>query len=231
MDATDTAAVIPVIAIDGPSGTGKGTLCQRLATALGWHFLDSGVLYRLVGYLALKRGVGLDEAAALGRLAAALPVEFRATAGGAEIFLEGERVTERVREETISAAASRVAAWPEVRAALLARQRALRRAPGLVADGRDMGTVVFPDAALKIFLTASPEIRAERRYKQLKSKGIDVSLAPLLEDIRTRDERDAQRAVAPLKPAPDAEILDTTQLGIAEVEDLVKRMMRTRGLV
>jgi len=222
--------VVPVVAIDGPSGTGKGTLCQRLAAACGWHFLDSGVLYRLVGYLAVKRGISLDDAGALGSLAAALPVEFRADADGIAILLDGECVTDRVRDEAVGTAASRVAAWPAVRTALLARQRAMRRAPGLIADGRDMGTVVFPDAALKVFLTASPEIRAERRYNQLKGKGIDVSLAPLLEDIRTRDERDAQRAVAPLKPAPDAEILDTTQLGIAEVEDRVKRMMRARGL-
>lgn len=224
------ASTVPVVAIDGPSGTGKGTLSERLARAFGWHFLDSGVLYRLVGTLALKRGVSLDDAAALGKLAATLPVEFRTGTTGVDIYLEGECVTERVREEAISAAASRVAAWPAVRDALLARQRALRRPPGLIADGRDMGTVVFPDAPLKVFLTASPETRAERRYKQLKSKGIDVSLATLLEDIRTRDERDAQRAVAPLRPAPDAEILDTTQLGIAEVEELVKRLMRTRGL-
>lgn len=225
------ASTVPVVAIDGPSGTGKGTLSERLARAFGWHFLDSGVLYRLVGTLALKRGVSLDDAAALGKLAATLPVEFRTGPTGVGIYLEGECVTERVREEAISAAASQVAAWPAVRDALLARQRALRRPPGLVADGRDMGTVVFPDAPLKVFLTASPETRAERRYKQLKGKGIDVSLATLLEDIRTRDERDAQRAVAPLRPAPDAEILDTTQLGIAEVEELVKRLMRTRGLV
>ena len=225
------ALLDPVVTVDGPSGTGKGTLCQRLAAEFGWHFLDSGVLYRLVGYLALQHQVAWENTQALSALASALPVEFRANAANTEIFLEGERVTDLVRDEAIGVAASRVAVCPEVRAALLERQRAMRQAPGLMADGRDMGTVVFPTAELKIFLTASPEIRAERRYKQLKGKGIDVNLAPLLEDIRTRDERDAQRAIAPLKPAPDAEILDTTQLGIAEVEDRVKCLMRTRGLV
>lgn len=236
------AAHPPVIAVDGPSGTGKGTLCLRLAAKLGWHFLDSGVLYRLVGFLALKRGMALDDAAGLARLAAGLPVEFRPRASdpadelanneadGLEIRLEGEDVTRLVRTEHIGDAASRVAACPPVREALLARQRALRQAPGLVADGRDMGTVVFPDAPLKIFLTASAETRAERRYKQLKGKGNDVSLPTLLEDIRARDERDATRAIAPLVPAPDAEILDTTLLGIAEVTDRVMHLVRQRGL-
>jgi cytidylate kinase len=222
----------PVIAIDGPSGTGKGTLSLRLAARLGWHFLDSGVLYRLVGLLAARHGVALDAADALAALATALPVEFVTAPGAAEpeIRLEGAVVTDVVRGEEAGAAASLVAACPAVRDALLARQRALRQAPGLVADGRDMGTVVFPDAVLKIFLTASPEVRAERRYKQLKGKGIDVNLARLLEDIRKRDERDAQRAVAPLQAAPDAIILDTTQLGVSEVEDRVMHLVRDRGL-
>ncbi|MBM4227359.1 MAG: (d)CMP kinase [Gammaproteobacteria bacterium] len=224
------AAQPPVITVDGPSGTGKGTLCLRLAAQLGWHFLDSGVLYRLVGFLALKRGVVLDDAVALVPLAAALPVEFRPLADDLEIRLEHEDVTRAVRTEQIGDAASRVAACPPVREALLARQRAMRRAPGLVADGRDMGTVVFADAPLKIFLTASAETRAERRYKQLKGKGNDVSLTALLEDIRARDERDATRAIAPLVPAPDAEILDTTLLGIAEVTDRVMHLVRERGL-
>lgn len=220
----------PVITVDGPSGTGKGTLCLQLAAQLGWHFLDSGVLYRLVGFLASKRGLALDDAAGITPLAAGLPVEFRPRADELEILLEGEDVTEAVRNELIGDAASRVAAIPAVRDALLARQRAMRAAPGLVADGRDMGTVVFPDAPLKIFLTASAETRAERRYKQLKGKGNDVSLPALLEDIRARDERDATRAVAPLVPAPDAEILDTTLLGIAEVKDRVMHLVRERGL-
>jgi len=224
------AAQPPVITVDGPSGTGKGTLCLRLAAQLGWHFLDSGVLYRLVGFLALKRGVVLDDAVALVPLAAALPVEFRPLADDLEIRLEHEDVTRAVRTEQIGDAASRVAACPPVREALLARQRAMRRAPGLVADGRDMGTVVFADAPLKIFLTASAETRAERRYKQLKGKGNDVSLTALLEDIRARDERDATRAIAPLVPAPDAEILDTTLLGTAEVTDRVMHLVRERGL-
>ena len=220
----------PVLTIDGPSGTGKGTLGLALARELGWDFLDSGALYRLVGFLALKRGVPLDAATALQQLAASLPVEFRPDPDGTVILLEGEVVTEAIRNEVIGDAASRVAAWPEVRAALLDRQREMRRPPGLVADGRDMGTVVFPDAPLKIFLTASPEARAERRYKQLKGKGNDVSLPALLEDIRARDERDARRATAPLVPAPDAEILDTTQLGIDDVTDRVRQLIRARAL-
>jgi cytidylate kinase len=221
----------PVVTIDGPSGTGKGTLGLALARELGWDFLDSGALYRLVGLLALKRGVALDDPAALHLLAARLPVEFRPDAAGTVILLEGEVVTDAIRTEVIGDAASRVAAWPEVRAALLDRQRELRQPPGLIADGRDMGTVVFPDAPLKIFLTASPEARAERRYKQLKGKGNDVSLPALLEDIRARDERDAGRAIAPLVPAPDAEILDTTQLGIDDVTNRVRQLIRMRRLV
>ena len=225
-DRPSVAQLAPVIAIDGPSGTGKGTLSANLARRLGWHFLDSGVLYRLVGLLAQQRGIALDDAAALGLLAADLPVEFRAGESTPEIYLEGRPVHDEVRNELAGAAASQVAIVPAVRQALLARQRAFRRAPGLVADGRDIGTVIFPDAGLKIFLTASPEVRAERRYKQLKDKGFDVNLARLLEDIRTRDERDAQRAIAPLQPAADAVTLDSTLLGIAEVEDRVMALAR-----
>ena len=225
-DRPSVAQLAPVIAIDGPSGTGKGTLSANLARRLGWHFLDSGVLYRLVGLLAQQRGIALDDAAALGLLAADLPVEFRAGQSTPEIYLEGRPVHDEVRNELAGAAASQVAIVPAVRQALLARQRAFRRAPGLVADGRDIGTVIFPDAGLKIFLTASPEVRAERRYKQLKDKGFDVNLARLLEDIRTRDERDAQRAIAPLQPASDAVTLDSTLLGIAEVEDRVMALAR-----
>ena len=225
-DRPSVAQLPPVIAIDGPSGTGKGTLSANLARRLGWHFLDSGVLYRLVGLLAQQRGIALDDAAALGLLAADLPVEFRAGESTPEIYLEGRPVHDEVRNELAGAAASQVAIVPAVRQALLARQRAFRRAPGLVADGRDIGTVIFPDAGLKIFLTASPEVRAERRYKQLKDKGFDVNLARLLEDIRTRDERDAQRAIAPLQPASDAVTLDSTLLGIAEVEDRVMALAR-----
>ena len=230
-DRLSAARLPPVIAIDGPSGTGKGTLSANLAQRLGWHFLDSGVLYRLVGLLAQQRGIALDDAAALGLLAADLPVEFRAGESTPEIYLEGRPVDDDVRNELAGAAASQVASVPAVRQALLARQRAFRRAPGLVADGRDIGTVIFPDAGLKIFLTASPEVRAERRYKQLKDKGFDVNLARLLEDIRTRDERDAQRAIAPLHPASDAVTLDSTLLGIAEVEDRVMALARARKVL
>lgn len=220
---------VPVITVDGPSGTGKGTLCQRLAARLGWHLLDSGVLYRLVGLLAQARGVAWDDEAALAALAAALPVRFEA-GDTPRILLDGVDVSDRVRTEATGEAASRVATCPGVRAALLQRQRELRRPPGLVADGRDMGTVVFPDAQLKVYLTASPEVRAERRYKQLRGKGIGGSLATLLEDIRARDERDAQRAIAPLVPAPDAEILDTSHLGIDEVLTRVMQLVHARGL-
>lgn len=220
----------PVITIDGPSGTGKGTLGFALARSLGWHFLDSGALYRLVGYLALARNIALDAETLLQALAAHLPIEFRPAATGTVLLLDGEDVTDAIRTEVIGDAASRVAALPAVRAALLDRQRAMRRPPGLIADGRDMGTVVFPDAPLKIFLTASPEARAERRYKQLKGKGNDVSFPALLEDIRARDERDARRATAPLVPAPDAEILDTTQLGIDDVTRRVHQLLSAHGL-
>lgn len=223
-------ALPPVIAIDGPSGTGKGTLAARLARALGWHLLDSGALYRLVGLHAAGRGLALEDEAGVAALAAALPAEFRAAGECLRIALEGRDVTDALRSEAAGAAASVVATLPAVRAALLDRQRAFRTPPGLVADGRDMGTTVFADAPLKIFLTASAEVRAQRRYKQLKDKGNDVNLAALLEDIRRRDERDEQRAVSPLKPAADAVILDTTELGIVEVEARVQQLIRERHL-
>jgi len=221
---------IPVVTVDGPSGTGKGTLSLHLAQSLGWHFLDSGALYRVLALHASRAGVALTDEAGVTALALRLPVSFAAGDGEPRVLLELEDVTAAIRTEEGGAAASVVAALPAVREALLARQRAFRQAPGLVADGRDMGTVVFPDAAFKLFLTASPEARAERRYKQLKGKGIDVNLAALLEDIRRRDQRDEQRAVAPLQPAPDAEILDTTNLGIPEVEDRVRRLLQLRGI-
>lgn len=214
----------PVVAIDGPSGSGKGTIAHRLATQLGFHVLDSGSLYRLLALAAQHHGVGLDNAPALQVLAGHLDVQFRQSpAGEAVIILEGEDVTNEIRTEEMGKAASMVAALPAVRSALLQRQQAFREAPGLVADGRDMGTVVFPDACLKIFLTATAEARAERRYRQLLEKGFDASLPALVEDIRARDDRDINRPVAPLKPADDAIVLDSTRLGIDEVMARVLR--------
>ena len=216
-----------VIAIDGPSGSGKGTLAGLLAARLGWRLLDSGALYRLLAYAAGKHGIALDNEAALAMLAANLDVQF--VTGG--IILEGESVTERIRNEQVGAGASQVAALPAVRDALLQRQRAFREAPGLVADGRDMGTVVFPDAPLKIFLTASAEERARRRYLQLKAKGEDVSLPSLLEEIQARDDRDMNRAVAPLKPAVDAIQLDSTEMSIEEVLERILQEAAQRDLL
>jgi len=217
-----TAAVIqpPVIAIDGPSASGKGTIAQQVAQRLGFHYLDSGALYRLIAWAGLKAGIGYGDETALARLAGALDVCF----DGDQVYLNHELVTDAIRSEAVSAAASRVAALPAVRQALLARQRAFRRAPGLVADGRDMGSVVFPDAALKIYLTADAEDRAHRRYKQLIGKGMDANMATLLQDIRERDERDSARAVAPLQKSDDASVLDTTGLPIdAVVEQVLAR--------
>ncbi|WP_313089616.1 (d)CMP kinase [Pseudomonas sp.] len=210
---------IPVITIDGPSGSGKGTVAALLAAKLGWNFLDSGALYRLLAFAARNHGVDLTNEEALKLLAAHLDVQFGASQGaeGMQIVLEGEDVTQAIRNEQVGAGASQVAALPAVREALLQRQKAFCEAPGLVADGRDMGTVVFPDAPLKIFLTASAEERARRRYLQLKSKGDDVNLASLLDEIRARDERDTGREVAPLKPADDAVQLDSTELSIEQV--------------
>jgi cytidylate kinase len=202
------AADVPVIAIDGPSASGKGTVAQAVARTLGFHYLDSGALYRLVALDALRQGVDLADDAALTAVADRLDARF----AGGEVFLGAEPATDAIRTEACSAAASRVAAVPGVRTALVGRQRAFRRAPGLVADGRDMGSLLFPDARLKVFLTASLEARAERRYKQLKDKGIAANIQTLLRDLQERDARDAARVVAPLKPAPDARTLDTTGL-------------------
>jgi cytidylate kinase len=205
-------SAVPVIAIDGPSASGKGTVAQEVAKALGFHYLDSGALYRLVALAAARAGVDAGDEAGVAAIAARLPVRFE----GGEVLLDGERVTDAIRTEECSAAASRVAALPEVRKALLGRQHACRRPPGLVAEGRDMGSVVFPDAGLKVFLTASLEARAGRRHKQLNEKGIAATLAALLQDLRERDARDAARSVAPLKQSPGARVLDTTDLSAAQ---------------
>jgi len=222
-----------VIAVDGPSGSGKGTLCQKLAQHLGWALLDSGALYRLVGLAGVKHGIPLDQEAPLTTLARDLDVRFEPGAEGepTAVILEGEDVSDVVRSESTGELASQVAVLPGVRQALLGRQRAFAEPPGLVADGRDMGTVVFTDADLKIFLTASAEERADRRYKQLINKGESVSLAALLEDIRARDKRDSEREVAPLKPAADAVIIDSSGLGIEQVFDRVLASVRESGLI
>lgn len=209
---------VPVIAIDGPSGSGKGTIAHRVASRLGFHVLDSGALYRLLGAAAKRHAVSIENEAALEVLAAHLDVQFTVDAQGeAVILLEGEDVSREIRTEEAGRVASQVAVLPKVRNALLARQQAFREAPGLVADGRDMGTVVFPNADLKIFLTASAEARAERRYKQLLENGFGASLAALIDDIRARDTRDTERSIAPLKPADGALVLDSTDLGIDAV--------------
>jgi len=208
---------VPVIAIDGPSASGKGTVAQRVADALGWHYLDSGALYRLLGLAAQRHGVALDDEAGLAALAGGVDIRFEQ----GDTWLDGVKVGDELRTEEAGSAASKIAALPKVRAALLDKQRAFRRAPGLVADGRDMASVVFPDAVLKIFLTASAEARAERRFKQLKEKGMDASIAALLQDIQARDERDMQRSVAPLQQAQGASLLDTTPLNIEQAVDAV----------
>lgn len=208
---------MPVIAIDGPSASGKGTVARRVAERLGFHFLDSGAIYRLAALAALRAGTDPGDAAAAAALAAKLDIRFE----GDEILLGGERVTDAIRAEECGKAASRVAAYPGVRAALLERQRAFRQPPGLVADGRDMASVVFPDAVLKVFLTASPEERAGRRYKQLMGKGIHASMPDLLRDILERDARDSARETAPLQQVCDARPLDTTSLSISQVVDQV----------
>lgn len=202
----------PVIAIDGPSASGKGTVAQAVAGALGFHYLNSGALYRTVAYLALESGADLEKESILADIALNLNANFNSESVG----LEGRNVTDAIRSEAVGTAASRIAALPGVRRALLERQRAFRRPPGLVADGRDMGTVVFPDAALKIYLTATPEERAERRYKQLMAKGMGASMAALLQDIIGRDARDGKRATAPLRKAEDAVLIDTTGVPAAD---------------
>ncbi|MDV2857856.1 MULTISPECIES: (d)CMP kinase [Oceanimonas] len=211
----------PVITVDGPGGAGKGTLCQLLAEQLEWHLLDSGAIYRVLALAALHHNVELNDEAGLMPLAAHLDVQFPAESGEIRVILEGEDVSRAIRTQEVADAASKVAAFPRVREALLRRQRAFRARPGLIADGRDMGTVVFPDAEVKIFLDASAEERASRRYKQLQDKGFDVSFDRLLSEIQERDDRDRNRAVAPLKAADDALIIDSTSLSITDVLDRV----------
>lgn len=218
------SADLPVIAIDGPSASGKGTVAERVAQVLGFNFLDSGALYRLTALSALKKEVPLDDEFSVAELAAILPAEFRDGA----TWLAGEDVSAAIRAEAVGEGASRVAALPAVRAALLARQRAYARPPGLVADGRDMGTVVFPQAVAKIFLTASAEARAERRYKQLIEKGMSASLPALVADMQARDARDSGRAVAPLKPASDALLLDTTEMDVEAAVQAVLNHCRSK---
>lgn len=220
----------PVLTVDGPGGAGKGTISRLIAARLGWHLLDSGALYRLTALAASRHGVALNDEAGLARVAAELDVTFQAHADASQVLLEGEDASAAIRTEQVGDAASRVAALSAVREALLQRQRDFRQAPGLVADGRDMGTVVFQDAPLKIFLTASAEERARRRHLQLREAGVDASLSSLLKDIQARDARDMQRSVAPLVPAADAVELDTTRLTIPEVVDRLTELLANRGL-
>ena len=222
--ATAGDAHIPVIAIDGPAASGKGTIAYEVAQALGFHYLDSGSLYRVIALRAIENAVPLDDGAKLAGLTGDLDVSFRA----GRAMLDGRDVADALRTEDVSAASSRIAVHRQVRGALTDRQRTFRRSPGLVAEGRDMGTVVFPDADLKLFLTASAQQRAVRRHKQLIAKGISVTIDGLLRDIQERDTRDSTRAAAPLAPAPDAVILDTTDLSIAEVTAAVLARYRER---
>ncbi len=216
---------VPVITIDGPGGSGKGTIALRLAQDLGWHLLDSGALYRVVAVAAMERAIAAGNEPALGELAGHLDVSFSFTGGEVAILLDGKKVTGKVRSEEAGALASKIAAVPAVRAALVHRQRAFRRLPGLVADGRDMGTVIFPDAGLKIFLTASVEARAGRRYKQLKEKGESVNLTRLFRDIKKRDERDMSRSLSPLTPAQDAQLIDSTEMSIETVLEEIHNLL------
>lgn len=228
MDGMHPPDTVPILTIDGPSGSGKGTIARAVAERLGWHMLDSGAIYRAVGWAAAARRLDLADAAAVARCAGALRVDFRDPGDGGDtrVIIDGTDATDAIRTEEAGAAASVIAAQPAVRKALVDKQLAFRQAPGLVADGRDMGTVIFPEAAFKVFLTASAAERAQRRYKQLKPKGLAVTLADLLHEIEGRDARDASRTVAPLRPAADAVVIDTTDQPIAEVVDAVLAVVR-----
>lgn len=221
---------IPMIAVDGPSGSGKGTLSKRLAKRFGWQLLDSGAIYRVLALAAIHHEIALDDEEALAALAAHLDVAFEAREDSevVSVMLEGEDVSSSIRTEECGAAASKVAPFPAVREALLRRQRGFRTSPGLVADGRDMGTVVFPDAPVKVFLTASAEERAQRRVSQLQNHGQSVNIAQILADIKARDDRDMNRSVAPLRPAEDALVLDSTELSLDEVEAKVVEYAQSR---
>lgn len=221
---------VPVITIDGPGGSGKGTISQTIAGEFGWHFLDSGALYRLLALVAIQEGIALDDRRGLTAAAETLDAEFSVD-GSDSIMLKGIDVSKEIRSEKVGNVASQVAAVPEVRQALLGRQRDFRRPPGLVADGRDMGSVVFTDAVVKIYLTASIEERAKRRYKQLIEKGLGANLQNIREEIAERDARDSGRAVAPLKPASDAILIDTSDLSVDRTLARVREVVHAAGVV
>ena len=223
---TDNALIAPVVTLDGPTASGKGAVAQAVAHSLRWHYLDSGALYRLVSLVAHREGIATDDEPALAHAAALLVVTF----DGNRIDLNGENVAQAIRAPAIGNAASKIAVLPEVREALLSRQRAFCRRPGLVADGRDMATVVFPDAPLKVFLTADLQIRADRRHKQLIDKGFSSNIETVLADIEARDDRDMNRDVAPLKPASDARIIDSTSMDLQTVIDTMLAMVHELGL-
>lgn len=213
---------VPIIALDGPSGVGKGTVAQALVKRLGWHYLESGALYRVLGLLAQRAGIGLDDSLWLARRATNLALEFR----DGKVFLDDEDIDSQVRSEAAGVRASKLAVLPEVRSALHRWQRGCARMPGLVADGRDMGTVVFPEAQCKIFISASPQVRANRRFQQLKARGFNVVMADLVREISERDQRDRERSISPLKVADDAWELDTSDLSVAQVMAAVERQVR-----
>ena len=221
---------VPVITVDGPGGTGKGTLCCYLANWLGWHLLDSGALYRVLAFSAVQQGIPIENEKELADQAQRLNVNFKISANheGIDVWLDDHDVSQLIRSEECGKNASQLAAYGSVRQALLSRQRKFRQSPGLVADGRDMGTVVFKDAELKIYLTASPEERALRRHKQLKQKGFSVNLAQLSADIAERDTRDSQRTISPLRPAQDAVVINTTNLSIESVNERIRDLVRER---